>query len=75
MQTQDSVSFVGLVQFRGSRCVWLSATPWAEARQASLSITNCAGLAQTHRVGDAIQPSHPLSSLSPPALNISLVGT
>ena len=30
-------------------------------------------LAQTHvhRVGDAIQPSHPLSSSSVPALNIS----
>ena len=30
-------------------------------------------LAQTpvHRVGDAIQPSHPMSSLSPPALNLS----
>ena len=29
--------------------------------------------AQTHvhRVGDAIQPSHPLSSLSPPAFNLS----
>ena len=24
-----------------------------------------------HRVGDAIQPSHPLSSFSPPALNLS----
>ena len=24
-----------------------------------------------HRVGDAIQPSHPLSSPSPPALNFS----
>ena len=24
-----------------------------------------------HWVGDAIQPSHPLSSLSPPALNLS----
>ena len=31
------------------------------------------GLSQTHvhRVGDAIQPSHPLSSPSPPALNLS----
>ena len=31
------------------------------------------GLAQTHvhRVGDAIQPSHPLSSPSPSALNLS----
>ena len=30
-------------------------------------------LAQTHvhRVGDAIQPSHPLSSPSPPALNLA----
>ena len=31
------------------------------------------GLAQTHvhRVGDAIQPSHPLSSPSPPVFNLS----
>ena len=26
---------------------------------------------QVHQVGDAIQPSHPLSPLSPPALNLS----
>ena len=26
---------------------------------------------QIHRLGDAIQPSHPLSSPSPPALNLS----
>ena len=26
---------------------------------------------RVHRVGDAIQPSHPLSSPSPPALNLS----
>ena len=26
---------------------------------------------QVHRVGDAIQPSHPLLSLSPPAFNLS----
>ena len=26
---------------------------------------------QVHRVSDAIQPSHPLSSPSPPALNLS----
>ena len=33
-------------------------------------------LAQTHilRVGDAIQPCHPLSSPSPPAFNLSLEG-
>ena len=45
--------------------VRLFATPWTAARQGSLSITNLE-LAQTHvhRVGDAIQPSHPLSSPS-----------
>ena len=55
-------------------CVWLFATPWTAARQASLAITNSQGfpghhqlseLAQTHvhHVGDAIQPSHPLPPL------------
>ena len=34
-------------------------------------------LAQTHvhRVGDAIQPSHPLSSPSPPAFNLTASGS
>ena len=43
--------------------VWLFATPWIAARQAPLSITNqLPEFIQTHahRVGDAIQPSHPL---------------
>ena len=46
--------------------VRLFATPWIAARQASLSIPE---FTQTHvhRVGDAIQPSHPLSSRLPPA--------
>ena len=53
--------------------VWLFATPWIAARQASLSITNSLQFTQTyiHRVCDAIQPSHPLSSPSPPAPNPS----
>jgi len=52
--------------------VRLFANPWTAARQASLSITN-SKFTQTHvhRVGDAIQPSHPLSSPSPPAPNPS----
>ena len=52
--------------------VQLFATPWTAAGQASLSITN-SRTTQTHVhwVGDAIQPSHPLSSPSPPALNLS----
>ena len=53
--------------------VRLSATPWIAARQASLSITNSRS---SHRLrsiksSDAIQPSHPLSSPSPPAPNPS----
>ena len=44
--------------------VQLFATPWTAARQASLPNTILLELAQTHvnRVGDAIQPSQPLSS-------------
>ena len=51
--------------------VWLFATPWNAARQASLSITNSRTPTHVHWVGDAIQPSHPLSSPSTPALNLS----
>ena len=54
--------------------VWLFVTPWTVARQASLSITNSfLELIQTHVywVSDAIQPSYPLSSPSPPAFNLS----
>ena len=52
--------------------VWLFATTWIKARQASLSITTPRSLPKhVHLVGDAIQPSHPLSSPSPPAPNPS----
>ena len=52
--------------------VQLFATPWIAAHQASLSITNSqSSLTHVHRVSDAIQPSHPLSSPSPPAPNPS----
>ena len=50
--------------------VWLFVTP----RTAALPVYHqIPGLAQTnvHHVGDAIQPSHPLSSPSPPTFNIS----
>ena len=50
--------------------VQLFATPWTAACQASLSINNSWSLPKLmsvslthHQVGDAIQPSHPLSSL------------
>ena len=53
-------------------CVWLFAIPWTTAHQASLSSSHPEP-AQTnvHRVGDAIQLSHPLSAPSPPAFNFS----
>ena len=52
--------------------VRLFATPWIAVCQASLSIT-LPEFTQTHvhQVGDAIQPSHPLSFPSPPAPNPS----
>ena len=53
--------------------VQLFVTPWAVACQASLSITNSQSLLKLMSIGDgdAIQPSHPLSSPSPPAPNPS----
>ena len=60
-------------------CVQLFATPRTAARQAflvlkgKLSGHQLLELAQTHvhHVGDVIQPSHPLSSPSPPAFSLS----
>ena len=52
----------------------LFVTPSIAAHQASLSITNSRSLLRLlsiESVGDAIQPSHPLSSPSPPAPNPS----
>ena len=53
--------------------VRLFATPWITARQASLSITNSQSSLKLMSiwVGDAIQPSHPLSSPFPSAPNPS----
>ena len=54
--------------------VRLFVTPWIAAHQVALSITNSWSLPKlihVHRVGDAIQPSHPLSSPAPPAPNPS----
>ena len=53
--------------------VRLFATPWIEACQTSLVLHCLPEFAQTHVhwIDDAIQPSDPLSSLFPPALNLS----
>ena len=52
--------------------VQLFVTPWIAAHQASVH-HQLPEFTQTHvhRVGDAIQPLHPLSSPCPPALNLS----
>ena len=52
--------------------VRLFATPWTTARQASLSITNSRSLPKPMSI-ESVMPSncHPLSSPSPPALNLS----
>ena len=50
----------------------LFVTPWIAARQVSVSFNiSWSSLKLIHWVGDAIQPSHPLSSPSPPAPNPS----
>ena len=48
-------------------------TPWTAAHQASLSKTNSWSLLKLMAIesSDAIQPSHPLSSPSPPAFSLS----
>ena len=62
---------VSSVQFSCS-VVSDSANPWIAARQAPcLSQTPGVHSTHIHWVGDAIQPSHPLSSPSPPAPNLS----
>ena len=50
-----------------------SATPWTAAQPGLPALHYFPEHAQTHvhQVGDAIQPSHPLSSPSPPAFNLS----
>ena len=53
--------------------VQLFAILWTTAHQASLSFTISQSLLKLMSMGvsDSIQPSHPLSSSSPPSLNIS----
>ena len=54
--------------------VWLFETPLTAAHQASVSIASQlpeSTQTHVHRVDDAIQPSHPLPSPSPPPLNLS----
>ena len=62
-----------IVFFQLLSCVWLFATPWIAARQASLSITNFQSLLKLISIESviAIQRSHPLLSPYLPAFNLS----
>ena len=66
--------FPSVVFIQSLSRVWLFATPWTAAFQASLSFTISWSLefaqTQVNWVDDAIQPSHPLL-FSSPALNLS----
>ena len=68
--TLPRVKKISSVQSLGR--IQLFVNPWTAAHQASLSITNSKSLL-THvpPVSDAIQPSHPLLSPSPPASKLS----
>ena len=79
-ESEELKSLLMKVQFSSVQLlnrVQLFATPWITACQASLSITDSrsslrlTSSLRLHRVCDAIQPSHPLSSPSPPAPNPS----
>ena len=74
-QYMVALTFPSHVQFSSLQLlsrVQLLATPWTAARQASLSIAKSwSTKTHVHRVGDLIQPSHPLSSPSPPTFSLS----
>ena len=53
--------------------VRIFATPRNAACQASLSFTNSWNFLKLHEVSDAIHPSYPLLSPSPPAFNLSSI--
>ena len=64
--------FIHISSVQSLSHIWLLVTPWTAACQASLSITNSQSLPKdAHQVGDAIQTSHPLSSLSSSVFNLS----
>ena len=70
----STIIIVVMIQFSSVRSlsrVQLFATPWIAVCQASL-YHELPDLTQTevYRVGDGIQPSHPVSSPSPPAFNL-----
>ena len=71
-ETVETVTDFIFSSVQSLNCVQLFATSRTVAHQAFLSFTIYQfAQAHVHRVGDAIQPSDPLSSPSPPAPNPS----
>ena len=72
LQCTDIMTWIVVVVVQSLSPVWLFATQWIAAHQASLSFTLFLSLLKTHVhwISDAIQPAHPLSSPSP-AFNLS----
>ena len=72
---RTSFLYLKSVQFssvQSLNCVRLSATRWTAAHQASLSITNSQSLPKLMSIESVLHPtSHPLSSPSSPAINLS----
>ena len=71
LSSSQSLIFLLALSVQSLSRVQLFATPWTAA-SGFLVHRQLSELAQTHvhRVSDAIQPSHPLSSSSPPAFNL-----
>ena len=59
--------FSSIAQSCPTLCDPMNRTPGLPVHHHLLELTQT----HVHQVGDAIQPSHPLSSPSPPALNLS----
>ena len=57
--SKDQFSLVQLLS-----CVWLFATPWTAAHQASLSLTNSQGLLKLMSIGSVIPSNHLILSRS-----------
>ena len=65
--------YVVIIVVQLPSCVRIFETQLTAAHQASLTPTHLPNFAQVHVhcIGDAIQPSHPLTPSSPSVLNLS----
>ena len=74
MQTQDITIHVihkGISSVQPLSCVQFFVSPWSTACQASLSISNSRSLLKLMSIELVMPASHPLSTPSPPAFNLS----